>query len=68
MLAVFGICLYGYMTEKYRPEPDIEPRASCLAYERSTTELSRSIQLIVCAECHPRAVLRVRVCVRGTCM
>ena len=28
------------ITEKYRPEPGIEPRASRLTYERSTTELS----------------------------
>ena len=32
------------ITEKYRPEPEIEPRASRLTYERSTIELSRSIQ------------------------
>ena len=32
------------ITKKYRPEPCIEPMASRLTYERSTTELSRSIQ------------------------
>ena len=33
-----------YTTERYRPEPGFKPRASRLTYERSTTELSRSIQ------------------------
>ena len=31
------------LTEKFKPEPGIEPRASRLMYKRSTTELSRSI-------------------------
>ena len=34
----------GAITEKYRQEPGIEPQASRLTYEGSTTELSRSIQ------------------------
>ena len=33
-----------YITEKYRPVPGLEPRASRLTYERATIELSRSIQ------------------------
>ena len=36
--------LNRYTTERYRPEPGFKPRASRLTYERSTTELSRSIQ------------------------
>ena len=43
-LDFFHIKLYKLITEKYRPEPGIKPQASCLTYERSTTELSRSIQ------------------------
>ena len=33
-----------FITQKYRSEPGIEPQASRLTYERSTTELSRPIQ------------------------
>ena len=38
---ITNLCTYK---EKYTHEPGLEPRASCLTYERSTTELSRSIQ------------------------
>ena len=31
-------------TDKHRPESGLEPRASRLTYERSATELSRSMQ------------------------
>ena len=33
------------ITEKYRPEPGLEPRVSRLTYECSTTELSKPIQI-----------------------
>ena len=32
------------MTEKYRPEPGLEPRVSTLVHEHATTEISRSTQ------------------------
>ena len=32
------------ITKKYRPEPGLEPRASCLAHKHSTTELSKTTQ------------------------
>ena len=35
------------IAENYRPEPGIEPRASRLMYERSTTELSRSYTFLL---------------------
>ena len=35
---------HNSITQKYRPEPGLEPRVSRLAHEYSTTELSRSIQ------------------------
>ena len=69
------IFLYAkFITEKYRPEPGLEPRIFRLAHEHSTAELSRSIQFchlnfrvhsnypsnILYAEYHPRAVSRVR--------
>ena len=29
-------CVYHIIAEKYRPEPGVEPRVSCLTYERIT--------------------------------
>ena len=40
----YNLLTNGAITEEYRQEPGIEPHASRLTYERSTTELSRSIQ------------------------
>ena len=35
---------YVYITEKYRPEPGLEPRVSRLVHEYATTELSKPTQ------------------------
>ena len=29
-------CVYHIIAEKYRPEPGVEPRVSCLTYKRVT--------------------------------
>ena len=29
-------CVYHIIAEKYRPKPGVEPRVSCLTYERVT--------------------------------
>ena len=36
MLSKKPHCVYHIIVEKYRPEPEVEPRVSCLTYERVT--------------------------------
>ena len=45
IIIVLIISCTAYMTEKYKPEPGLEPRVSRLAHEHSTTELFKRIQL-----------------------
>ena len=42
-MGLLGGCAISCITDKYRPEPGIEPWASRLTYDHPTTKISRSI-------------------------